>query len=73
MSTVSVPLTPKLEKFLEELISQGYGSNKADVFRRALERVREEEAVMRVLEAEKELLEGKGIKGDLAQLAKKFK
>ena len=69
MSTLSVPLTPALEEKLLELVGSGYGSNKADVVRRAIKRVSEEEAVLAVLQAEKEV----SLHGDLRELAKKFK
>lgn len=69
MSTISVPLSPRLEEQLNHLVKSGYGSNKADVLRRALTRVSEDEAVLDVLRASKEV----GLYGDLRELAKKFK
>lgn len=69
MSTISVPLSPHLEEELNKLIQSGYGSNKADVVRRAITRVSEEEAVAVVLRASQEV----GFSGDLRELAKKFK
>lgn len=72
MTTISVPLKKEEEKDLEFLLEIDYGSNKADVIRRALRRASEEEAVNRVLRAAKELDEGRGLKGDLRELSKKF-
>ncbi len=69
MSTISVPLSPHLEEELNKLVQSGYGSNKADVVRRALTRVAEDEAVEAVLRAQKE----ESLYGDLRDLAKKFK
>ncbi|MCR4311577.1 MAG: hypothetical protein NUV54_03380 [Candidatus Taylorbacteria bacterium] len=69
MSTLSVPLTPQLEETVNRLVKSGYGSNKADVVRRALKRLSEEEAVNAVLLAEKET----SLKGDLLELMKKLK
>lgn len=69
MSTISVPLSPKLEIELNNLVKSGYGSNKADVVRRAIIRVSEEEAVQNVLNAKKEV----GLSGDLRELMKKIK
>lgn len=69
MSTVSVPLTPELEKSLNELVKQGYGANKADVIRRALKKADEDEAVKRILLAEQE----PSLKGDLRELMKNIK
>lgn len=70
MSTLSVPLTPKLEKFINDQVRSGRAANKADVVRRALTAMTEEEAVQEVLLAQKEIREGKGLKGDLRELIK---
>lgn len=67
MSTVSVPLTPELEKSVKALVESGYGSNKADVIRRALKRAAEEAAVEKVLRAMGE----PSLKGNLRTLAQK--
>ena len=68
MSTLSVPLTPTLEKFIESQVKSGNAANKADVVRRALVRFAEDEAVRAVLEASQEPT----LKGDLRDLMKKF-
>ncbi|HCC06130.1 TPA: hypothetical protein DEP94_02100 [Candidatus Nomurabacteria bacterium] len=73
MSTISVPLSPRLEEQLNDLVKSGYGSNKADVVRRALTRVSEDQAVEDVLRASKEITLGLGLSGNLRELAKKFK
>lgn len=69
MSTLSVPLPPHLEEFVKDQVKQGQAANKAEVVRKALKLLREEEAIMAVLKAEKEPT----LKGDLRKLAKKFK
>lgn len=69
MSTLSVPLTPELEKSVKELVASGYGSNKADVVRQAIKRLSEEQAIRDVLEAAKE----PSLKGDLRTLSRKIK
>ena len=69
MSTISVPLTPDLEKFIDQMIKNGDAANKADVVRKALRRMSEEEAVNRILAAQKE----PNLKGDLRDLMKKLK
>lgn len=69
MTTISVPLTPKLEESIKNLIESGYGSNKADVVRRAITKLAEDEAVQTVLRAMQEPT----LRGDLRELAKKFK
>ena len=73
MSTISVPLNSKLELSLDYLVKSGVASNRAAVMRRALERLTEDEAVAVVLRAEREMAEGKGLRGDLRTLAKKLK
>lgn len=72
MSTLSVPLTPKLEKMIDKLVKEGVATNKADLARKAIERFAEEQAVMAVLQAEREFAEGKGLTGDLDELAKRL-
>jgi putative addiction module CopG family antidote len=72
MSTISVPLTPDLERFIDQMIKNGDAANKADVVRKALRRMSEEEAVNRLLEAQREIKEGKGLRGDLRKLLKEL-
>ena len=69
MTTISVPISPKLEESINNLIESGYGSNKADVVRRAITRLVEEEAVQTILRA----MEEPTLRGDLKELAKKLK
>ena len=69
MSTLSVPLTPKLEEFILEQVRSGRATNKADVVRRALTALSEEEAVQEVLKAMREPI----IRGDLRELMKKIR
>lgn len=69
MSTLSVPLTPKLEEFIKQQVKSGKAANKAHVVRYALQRLSEEEAIADVLRAQKEPT----IRGDLRELVKKYK
>ena len=69
MSTLSVPLTPKLEEFINDQVKSGRAANKADVVRRALVALTEEEAIQEVLKASREPL----IRGDIRELMKKFR
>jgi len=69
MTTISVPLSSNIEEKLNNLIKSGYGSNKADVVRRAIVSVSEEEAIEVVLKAQRE----PGLSGDLRELAKKLR
>ena len=68
-----MPLPANLEAFIDRMVKSGNAANKADVVRKALRRMSDEEAVNRILEAEKEITLGKGLRGDLRELAKRFK
>lgn len=63
MATISVPLSPELQHRLDSLVASGIGSNRADVMRRGLELLAEEEAINAVLQAEREVSEGKILRG----------
>lgn len=65
---LSVPLTPELENMIEKLLQDGVASNKADLARKAIEKLAEDHAVAVVLQARKE----PSLKGDLDELAKKI-
>ncbi len=69
MSTLSVPLTPKLEEFIKSQVKSGRAANKADVVRRALISFSEEDAVQEVLKAMREPL----LRGDIRDLMKKIR
>ncbi len=73
MSTLSVPITPELEKFINEQIAMGHSDNKAQVVRRALRRLAEEQAIQDVLEAQQEVREGKILRGNLRDIVKKLR
>ncbi len=69
MTTISVPVTEQMLEFINQQIKMGFADNKASVIRRAISRLREEEAIQEILRAEKE----PDLHGDLRELAKKFK
>ena len=69
MSTISVPLPANLEEFIERMVKSGEAANKADVVRKALKRMSDEEAVNAILRAQKE----PSLKGDLRELAKRLR
>lgn len=73
MSTLSIPLTPELEKFVINQVKLGRAENKASVVRLALIQYERDEAVRGVLESHREALNGKILRGDLDELAKKIK
>ncbi len=68
MTTISVPLNDEQFHRLMHLVEQGVGANKADVLRKALDKLAEDEAVEAVLRAEREPT----LHGDLDELVKKL-
>ena len=70
MSTLSVPLDASLENFVNDMVRRGEAANKADVARKALRRMSEDDAVNAVLQSQQEMREGKILRGDLRELAK---
>lgn len=68
MSTLSVPIPPPLESFIEDMIRRGIAPNKAEVVRQALARYAEDQAVEAVLRAQQEFRDGKELRGDLRTL-----
>ena len=68
MTTLSIPISPEQEEFIQKYIKEGKADNKAQVVRRALKKFAEDEAVEAVLRAEKE----KPLKGDLRMLMNKL-
>ncbi len=72
MSTLSVPITSALAAFIDEMIRRGVAPNKAEVVRQALTRFAEDQAVDAVLRAEQEARDGKMLRGNLRELAKRL-
>lgn len=68
MVTISVPLSKEDQESLDHLVKSGVASNRAAVMRKALVRLAEEEAVEDVLRAEREIAQGKVLKGDIKTL-----
>ena len=69
MTTLSVPISSELESFINKMVSEGRAANKADVVRKAIRRLSEDEIVEKILRAQMEPT----IRGDLRVLMKKFK
>lgn len=72
MATISVPLSSKQQQYLDELVDKGVSSSRAGVLRKALDKLVEEEAINAVLQAEREISLGKGMRGNLKTLLKKM-
>ena len=73
MSTIFVSLPDNLEEFVNKMVNEGRVASKADVVRKALSLLFEKEAAKTVFIAQREIKLGKGLKGDLKELAKKLK
>jgi Arc/MetJ-type ribon-helix-helix transcriptional regulator len=72
MTTLSIPITSEQERFINGLIKSGKAANKAHAVRRGLDLLAEEEAINAVLEAERDIKEGRVYRGDLRKLVKKY-
>lgn len=70
MTTISVPINGELESFINYQIEIGNSETKAGFIRRAIIKMQEEYYISEILEAEKEMKEGKIVKGDLKSLLK---
>ncbi len=68
MTTLSVPLTPELSKYIEEA-AKSTGLTKSDIMRQALTMYAEEQAIRKILLARAE----PSLEGDLDKLAAQFK
>ena len=73
MTTLSVPISPKSERFIASLVKSGKAASKAHAVRQALEWYAEEETVKDILEAEMDIKAGRVFRGDLREILKKFK
>lgn len=67
MSTISVPLSKELITHLDQLVANT-GATRAAVMRKALEKFAEDEAVEAVLRAEREVSQGKILRGDIKKI-----
>ena len=73
MTTLSVPVTAKNERFIDSLIKSGKAASRAHAIRQALEWYEEEQIIKDVLEAEMDIKAGRVFRGNLREILKKFK
>lgn len=71
--TISVPITRGQERFLTERVKSGASANKAHAVRQAIAALAEDQLYRDVLEAEEEIRQGKGVRGDLREILRKMK
>lgn len=72
MATLSIPLSVEQEQFVTRFVKEHKAPNKAEVVRRALRLLAEEEAISDVLTAQREAREGKMLTGNLRELIKRI-
>lgn len=72
MTTLSVPILPKHEKFIKKLVLSGKAANKAHAVRQALEWYEEEEILKNILLSEEDIKRGKVFRGDLKKILNNF-
>lgn len=68
MTTITVPINKEIEDFINEELSAGTAESKAHLVRAALMRLREERALARLEEAERDIREGRVYKGNLSKI-----
>ncbi len=73
MVTISVPITPKQEKFIKELVKSGRAANKAHAVRLSIDALAEDATFASLQRSLQESREGKVLYGDLDDLAKKIR
>ena len=72
MSTITVPLTPELTAFIDSQLKLGNAKSKAELVRRALQKLKEDEFIKTIIQAKHEMVSGKALSGDLDELVKGF-
>lgn len=73
MVTISVPITPKQEKFIKELVKSGRAANKAHAVRLGIDALAEDEVYLSLRRSLQDAKEGRVFYGDLDELAKKLR
>ena len=73
MTTITVPIDRELEDFIKSEIASGRSETKAHVVRYALKQLQEERMIEGVLQAQREIEEGKVLRGDLREIIKHMK
>jgi predicted transcriptional regulator len=69
MTSITVPLSSDVEQALSELV-EITGANRSAVIRKAIEKYREEQAILEILVAQQEVAEGKILRGSIDDLLK---
>ena len=73
MVTISVPITPKQEKFIKELVKSGRAANKAHAVRLGIDALAKDATFASLQRSLQDAKEGKVFYGDLDELAEKLR
>jgi len=69
---VLVPLASELSGFIDSKLKLGHAKSKAELVRRVLQKMKEDEFIRPILLAKHEMASSKGLSGDLDELVKGF-
>ncbi len=72
MTTISVPVTVKQEKFIKELVKSGRAANKAHAMRLGIDALAEDDIFTSLQRSLQESMAGKVLYGSPRELIKKF-
>jgi len=72
MGVITVPVSEVHQRFIGNLVKSGKAANKAHAVRLALDHFAREEALEGIRLGMREVKEGKTLKGDLRELAKRI-
>ena len=73
MVTISVPITPKQDKFIKELVKSGRAANKAHAVRLGIDALAEDAVFASLQRSLQDAKEGRVFYGDLDKLAEKMR
>ncbi len=68
MTTITIPINSELNDFIDEQVKLGSASSKADLVRRAIIKYKEDALLHEILIARQEIIDGKGVEGDLKDI-----
>ncbi len=72
MSVITVPVSDIQQAIIKEMVSSGRAATKAHAVRIAIDLLAREEALERIRRGQAEIRAGKGLIGDLRELAKQI-
>lgn len=72
MSVITVPVSDKQRATIEHMVSSGRAATKAHAIRMAIDLLAREDALASIRRGQREIREGKTLRGDLDTLAKQI-